>query len=461
VKSKYRRLFLKTLAAFSTLGAVPFYNKKLRAAELSNISIIVVGSGVSGLAAAKSLAKMGAQVTVLEAKNRYGGRLYTDYSLGVPFELGAGWIHGASSKNPIKKLTDRIGAKTFVTDDDNQVLFNSNGMPISDADFDKLDEKWEEILEAVENDVSHSDSRSLAKIIEEKFPGILSDLLIQWSLSAYTEFDKGAAIENLSARYFNEDEAFPGVDVIVVDGFDKILKLLTDNLKLLLNTPVTKIVYGGNGVEVIAGGKKFTADYVLCSVSLGVLKRKQIKFDPPLPNSYQRKIDKLGFGSVTKIAIKFSKAFWDPDVQYFSIATETKGRWVIWLNYRTFSKQNILLGISVGDYAITADKMNDKKLTADAIDALKTVWGDTVGKPVKVLRTHWSTDFETLGAYSYPTPTSVPSDFDSLAEGISGSFYKTLFLCGEHTTFDYSGTLHGAYFSGVWAAELIAEEEEE
>ena len=49
---------------------------------------------------------------------------------------------------------------------------------------------------------------------------------------------------------------------------------------------------------------------------------------------------------------------------------------------------------------------------------------------------------------------------NDLAEGISGDFYKTLFLCGEHTTFDYAGTVHGAYFSGLWAAEMIAGEEE-
>ena len=46
-------------------------------------------------------------------------------------------------------------------------------------------------------------------------------------------------------------------------------------------------------------------------------------------------------------------------------------------------------------------------------------------------------------------------------DGISGDFYKTLFLCGEHTTFDYAGTLHGAYITGIWAAEAIAEEETE
>lgn len=193
----------------------------------------------------------------------------------------------------------------------------------------------------------------------------------------------------------------------------------------------------------------------MCSVPLGVLKAKKIEFKPSLPITYQQKINRLGFGSVTKIAIKFEAAFWDPDVQYFGIVTKPKGRWNIWLNYRTFSNQNILLGISVGAYALITDKMSQEEQTADAIKVLKSVWEADVTKPLKVLGTHWPTDDETLGAYTYPKPGSVPSDFNDLAEGIPGSFYKTLFLCGEHTNFDYAGTLHGAYLSGLWAAEMI------
>ena len=92
-----------------------------------------------------------------------------------------------------------------------------------------------------------------------------------------------------------------------------------------------------------------------------MLKNKKIKFSPSLPEKYQKKIDRLGFGSVTKIAFKFDSAFWNPEVQYFGIATEPKGRWNLWLNYKTFCQENILLGLSVGAYAQIADRMSDSE----------------------------------------------------------------------------------------------------
>ena len=55
--------------------------------------VLVIGAGISGLAAAKNLNDSGYDVTILEAKDRIGGRLYTDRSLGVPLEVGANWIH--------------------------------------------------------------------------------------------------------------------------------------------------------------------------------------------------------------------------------------------------------------------------------------------------------------------------------------------------------------------------------
>ena len=291
-----------------------------------DISVIVVGAGLAGLAAAKRLIDLGAEVTVLEAKSRCGGRLYTDYSLGEPFEVGAGWIHGPSQENPIKRLVDNAGVETFVTDDENFLVFDQQGYALSDAELIKTNGKWEKILSVIDGELELTDPRSLAESIEDEFPDALSSPEIKWALSAYTEFDKGASIENLSAAYFDENQIFEGSDVIVVDGFDRLLTPLIEKLNIKLSTPVKKINYGGDGVRVSTHSRNFEADYVVCSVPLGVLKAKKIECKPSLPITYQQKINRLGFGSVTKIAIKFEEAFWDPDVQYFGIITEPKGR---------------------------------------------------------------------------------------------------------------------------------------
>lgn len=450
-----RRLFLKALL-FAT-GALAATGAGMRRARaLAGKRVIVVGAGVAGLSAARALKNQGAEVVVLEAKPRIGGRLFTDFTLGPPFEVGAGWIHGPTPDNPVVALAEAVGAKTLVTDDGNLVIFNADGEALPDEEVAEIDEKMTGLAEKLDEALETNDTRSVRAAIEAIAPGALKDPDIAWAVSAFWEFSKGAPIEDLSALYFLADKAFPAADVVVTTGYDKILGPVADGLDIRLSKPVSNIAYGDDGVEVTAAGETFEGDYVVCSAPLGILKAGKITFAPALPGAYAQNIAKLGFGSVTKIAFEFTEPFWDTEVQYFGIETERKGRWNYWLNYRTFAPQNIILGLSVGDYAPVADRMSDEEMKADSLDVLRGVWGDEVGEPARMLATHWSTDPETLGAYAYPTPGSRPNQFDDLADPVAGR----LFLCGEHTIFDYAGTVHGAWMTGLRAAELVAEEAE-
>lgn len=269
----------------------------------------------------------------------------------------------------------------------------------------------------------------------------------RWFLSAFIEFDIGAGIEDVSAANAFADSAFDGEDVIFLNGYDSILAPLREELDIRFGTLVEQIVYGDNGVSV----NDLDADYVVCSVPLGVLKDQTIQFTPPLPHDLQKAISELGFGSVTKIALKFDRAFWDTGVQYFGIATEPKGRWNYWLNYRTFSNENVLLGLSFGRYAPVADKMTPEEMTADALSVLRSVWGNSVSSPESVLTTHWSEAANFKGAYSFPQTGGSQNQFDIFADPVA----DRLLFAGEHTLFDYHSTTHGALLSGLRAAEKI------
>lgn len=448
-----RRLFLKATAALSA-AAAGLGVSTAKAQDMEGYSVIVVGAGLAGIAAARELSAQGAKVTILEAKPHIGGRLLTDWTLGVPFEVGAGWIHGPSQDNPAKQLADAVGGKYVVTDDDNLTVFSAEGEEYDVDELIEIAETWEWMLEKVDSELELNDPRSLSRAIQELMPGELGYIENQWSLSAFTEFSKGAPIENLSATLHDDDDVYDGADVVVVTGYDELLKPLAEGLDIRLSMPVEYIGYDDTGVEVTAGGETFEADFCVCSAPLGVLKAGKINFDPALPSSHQKKIDRLGFGSVTKIAFEFPEAFWDVETQYFGIMTEEKGRWNYWVSYRTFSDANVLLGLSVGAYAPKADQMSDDAMKADALEVLRGVWGDAVPEPTRMLATHWATDPETLGAYAYPTPGGRKSDFDGLADPVE----DVLFFCGEHTIFDFAGTTHGAYMTGLRAAELVMDE---
>ena len=89
-------------------------------------SVVVVGAGVSGLAAARTLADAGIEVVVLEAGPRTGGRVRTDRSLAAPFDVGASWIHGTRG-NPVTELAEDARTPTVELDFDDLIVYDSSG----------------------------------------------------------------------------------------------------------------------------------------------------------------------------------------------------------------------------------------------------------------------------------------------------------------------------------------------
>ncbi len=416
-----------------------------------DVDVIVIGAGVAGMTTAQALVQEGYDVLVLEAKDTIGGRLKTDWSLGAPFEVGAGWIHGPVG-NPITDLAKSVQAKSFVTDDDSSLVFDHKGGEVEDK---IITNKFKDLMRVYKKiDGTFDSDQSLEKAIKRVSPQTLEDPVSRWMLSAYTEFDTGGPIENLSAYYFDEDEAFDGADVVLLDGYDSILEPLADKVDVLLNHPVDHIEYeAGDGVTVHANGEAFEAYVVVCTCPLGVLKSKKVKFSPALPSRIQKKIDRLGMGNVTKAALKFESAFWPIDTQYFGVMTEDKGRWNYFLNYRTFSDENILLGLSVGAYAGKIEQLPEKDIVDDCMMVVRDMFGVDISEPINFQVSRWSKDPYSLGAYSYTRVGNKPADFDGFTDPVE----DTLIFAGEHTTFKHHATVHGAYLSGLRAAEQVME----
>lgn len=448
-----RRKFLKkTLSGLAPVLFVPMLLDSCKKDSLSvalNIkTVIVIGAGIAGIAAANKLKQKGFNVIVLEAQEKIGGRIRTNRSLGSAFDEGASWIHGPNG-NPITNLAAQAGAKTFLTDDNSVNVFDTNAMPYSDSILADTENQFKAALTAVRK--TGTVTQSFQTVFNALYPTKLDDRLWKYLLSAYLEFDTGADISKLSSKYFDDDEKFNGPDVIVANGYDKITQFLAQGLNIKLNTRVTSVNHSENKIILSANGNYFEADYVLVTVPLGVLKKNVITFTPALPADKRDAINDTQMGNVNKFLLIWNTAFWDTSLEYIGYTPDTKGKFNYFLNMKKFISDNALMTFAFGDYATATETMSDSQIKDAVMSNLKSIYGTGIPNPSGFLRTKWGQNINTYGAYSFATNGTTSDDFDVLANAVNNK----IFFAGEHTHKLYRGTVHGAYLSGIREADKI------
>lgn len=411
-------------------------------------SIIVIGAGISGLAAADKLKQKGFTVIVLEAQEKVGGRLRTDRSLGVAFDEGASWIHGPIG-NPIKNLASQSGANIFLTDDDNIAVYDINGSAYTDSTLTSYESQFSNALNSVRN--TGNQNQSFQTVFNSLYPTQANNRLWKYMLSAFLEFDTGGDISKLSSQFFDDDGNYNGDDVIITNGYDKVADYLAKGLDVRINTRVSAIDYTNQKIKVTANGTMIESDYVIVSVPLGVLKKNTISFTPTLPNDKETAITKTNMGNVNKFLFTWNSAFWDTNLQYIGYTPEAKGKFNYFLNMKKFTNANALMTFAFGDYSTVTETLSDNAIINEVMSHLKTIYGNSIPNPTNILRTKWGQNINSYGAYSYATNGTTTVNFDTLAKTVNNK----LFFAGEHTHRAYRGTVHGAYLSGIREADKI------
>ncbi|MBP7185046.1 MAG: FAD-dependent oxidoreductase [Saprospiraceae bacterium] len=414
----------------------------------SGKSVIVVGGGISGLAAAKKLKDNGLNVTLLESRDKVGGRLRTNRSLGFSFDEGASWIHGING-NPLTSLAEQTGMQTVVSEDDSKISYDLGGILRSNEVYDDTETELYEILETMKN--SGDATKSFETVFNTLYPQYANDRLWKFFLSTYVTFDTGD-LDKLSSLLYDEGEVYGGVEKIVTNGYDTLANYFANGLNINLNTVVTKIDYSQNKTIVTsASGTNYEADYVIVTVPLGVLKSNRINFVPALPATKQNAIQKLGMNCTNKFILVWDTAFWD-DVLFISYTPEMKDKYNYFVNVKKYHPdKNALMTFAYADYARLTETMNDAEVIEDIMSHLKDMYGQNIPYPTNMLRTKWNSDENCLGSYSYTAIESEMRHFDDLAEEVNNK----LFFAGEHTEIDYFSTVHGAYMSGLREADKI------
>lgn len=411
-------------------------------------TVIVIGAGISGLAAAKKLQEKGLNVIVLESQDKVGGRLKTNRTLGVAFDEGASWIHGING-NPITALAKEAGMTTAETiDDQADACYDIGGVLRSASTYDAAETELYRILDTLMN--SGNATQSFETVFNSLYPAHSADRLWKFLLSTYVTFDCGD-LNNLSSLLYNEGEEFGGVEKIATNGYDTIANYLSSELNVQCNQRVSKIDYSNTKIKVTHNGTESEADYVLVTVPLGVLKNNSIQFMPGLPSAKQTAIQKIGMNCVNKFLLTWDHPFWD-DTQYIVYTPETTDKFNYFVNVNKYNPSaNALMTFAYADYARQTETMSDAQIISEIMVHLKDIYEDNIPNPTNLLRTKWHTNENSFGAYSYTAIGTEMQHFDDLAEEINDK----VFFAGEHTNAEYFSTAHGAYLSGMREADKI------
>ncbi|MEM7539490.1 MAG: FAD-dependent oxidoreductase [Chloroflexota bacterium] len=453
-----RRQFLKlsALIALSTACANnPIQDETGNGDGDKMTTVLVIGAGMAGVIAARQLHDAGYDVTVLEGRDRIGGRVWTSRLWAdAPLDLGASWIHGIR-RNPLTALADEIDAKRISTDYDNAVLYNTNGDEVDDGTWGELESLMESVIKAAgraaDADMTLREGIEATDMWHELSPSEQHAVMSMVNTSIEHEFS--GSIDQLPARTYDDADAFGGDDILFPDGYGRLVEHLARDLSIELEQVVESIAYNDSGVTVTTKQRSFDADYVVITVPIGVLQQGMIAFDPPLPDDTQAAIDAMGFGLLNKLYLRFPNVFWDDEVEVISWIPDEYGRWAEWYNMAFLTKQPILLGFNAADYARQTESWTDEEIVADAMDVLRTWYGDDIPEPEGWQMTRWASDPFAYGSYSFNTVDADRDTRETLTEPVG----NRLFFAGEATSLDFPSTVHGAYLSGVRAAEQILE----
>lgn len=343
-------------------------------------TVVVVGAGMAGLSAARTLADSGFTVVVVEGRHRYGGRVYTSTQLDdVPLDLGASWLHSAST-NPLTGLTENFAIETMATDFDNVAVYGPSGEPVPEDEIDRMFRTAtaafagaQEAGEAADEDRPLGPALDSAAGVEE-----MSDeerQSYEFALDSVITLDFAADPDQLSLWEWDEGTDDGEGDLLFPGGIGQIGDRLAVGLDIRLNHLVDRIDHGGESVSVSTSGGAIEGDFAIVTLPLSILQQERVGFDPVLPAEKRDAIGLLGMGLLQKLYLGFDSVFWDAGADGIAYVSPDGGAWSFFLNMHKSTGEPILAGFNGGSAAWAMEDRSDEEMVASAMQVLRTIYG--------------------------------------------------------------------------------------
>ncbi|GHD20449.1 flavin monoamine oxidase family protein [Nocardiopsis kunsanensis] len=419
---------------------------------------LVVGAGMAGLAAADRLAEGGERVTVVEGRDRTGGRIHSVRDQeGTVLDAGASWMHSEES-NPLANLVRETGTRTAVFNRSTETAYDPKGRRLL---FDRHRRNMEDVNLLQEHmywtTVGAGRRESMAEGIDQAlldanlFRGRARDA--KEIAHRIIESDHGAQPEEVAFSSMRAMNEFSGDDVVFPDGMGRLTDHLARGLDVRLEHTVLSVSHDEDGahvrVEGPGGEETLTADRVLLTLPLGVLKAGQVEFEPELPWEKTGAIERLGNGRLEKLFLRFDQVFWGDAEVLVHLGTES-GTWFHWYAAQRVLGAPVLVCRNGGQAARSLEGMQEGEAVEHAMASIRKMFRKAPD-PVDHLLTDWMADPFARGSFSYTAVGSSDADRRLLAEPVA----ERVFFAGEATEVEHAATVHGAMLSGLREAGYI------
>ncbi len=403
----------------------------------SNPDVIVIGAGAAGIGAGRVLAKAGIPFLIIEAKDRIGGRAFSDTtSLGHLWDHGCHWFHSAD-ENILRKLAEEIGHKYRAT-------------PRTGAMKTFMDGEWktgrlrEDFVWRILGDVAEAgrDGKDIpaSALLDRHHPWY--PMAKHWLCLMFSAEPED--ISTLDAGNYRDTR----LNLPVEDGYGALVAKLAAGLPIRTRVAASKVSVRGKHVLVETDQGTITAKAAIIATPARMLETGRLTISD-LPSNIAQAFADVPMGYYEKIAIAFDgKVFDGFDMPYADIFDPVApGTHPLNFELHPFGRPIAVTHLA-GHFARDMEREGEVGMVDFATSTLVKAFGSNLRKRIKkATATHWSSDVFINGAYSCAKPGKGDA-----RKAFASPIAKRIFLAGEHVHPHFQTTAHGAFETGCAAA---------